>query len=102
MIVLDTVSKYYPTRSGPRRILDGVTTTIGSGERIGILGRNGSGKSTLLRLLSGAEQPSAGSITRTLRVSWPLAFGGPSKAVLPVWIICVSFAGCMAFRSTRR
>ncbi|CAM2188984.1 TPA: ABC transporter ATP-binding protein [Burkholderia cepacia] len=82
MIVLDTVSKYYPTRSGPRRILDGVTTTIGSGERIGILGRNGSGKSTLLRLLSGAEQPSAGSITRTLRVSWPLAFGGAFQSSL--------------------
>ncbi|MFM0640357.1 ABC transporter ATP-binding protein [Paraburkholderia metrosideri] len=82
MIVLDRVTKYYPTRSGRRLILDDVNIQLTKGERIGILGRNGSGKSTLLRLLSGAEQPSYGAVTRRMNVSWPLAFGGAFQSSL--------------------
>lgn len=82
MISLDSVSKYYSTRQGRRRILGDVTTQIGAGERIGILGRNGSGKSTFLRLLSGAERPTSGSVRRSMSVSWPLAFGGAFQSSL--------------------
>lgn len=82
MIALESVSKYYPTRSGVRRILHDVSTRIGPGERLGILGRNGSGKSTLLRLLSGAERPSGGEVRRSMSVSWPLAFGGAFQSSL--------------------
>lgn len=82
MILLDQVTKYYPTRSGRRLILDDINIQLSKGERIGILGRNGSGKSTLLRLLSGAEKPSYGVVTRRMNVSWPLAFGGAFQSSL--------------------
>ncbi|GAB7540206.1 ABC transporter ATP-binding protein [Burkholderia sp. 3C] len=76
MIELDNVQKYYSTRNGQRLVLDGINLTIRPGERIGILGRNGAGKSTIIRLISGSELPSSGNITRSMSVSWPLAFSG--------------------------
>ncbi|MCT2592881.1 ATP-binding cassette domain-containing protein [Streptomyces sp. N2-109] len=48
-----------------RIVLDGVTCSIGPGERTGIIGENGSGKTTLLRLLAGREQPDDGEIVRS-------------------------------------
>jgi len=82
MIQINNVVKQYPTRQGPRTVLDNINLTINAGEKIGILGRNGSGKSTLIRLISGAEQPTAGSIHRGISVSWPLAFGGAFQGTL--------------------
>jgi len=76
MIAARHIAKDYRTRTGPKRVLDGVSFTLGMGERLGVLGRNGAGKSTLIRLVSGAERPSSGTITRGMSVSWPLAFGG--------------------------
>lgn len=76
MIELINVSKDYPTKAGPRRVLDNINLTIRPGERVGILGRNGAGKSTLVRLISGAEPPTLGRIERNMSVSWPLAFSG--------------------------
>jgi capsular polysaccharide transport system ATP-binding protein len=55
---------------------------IRMGEKVGILGLNGSGKSTLIRLIAGAEIPSRGKITRTMSVSWPLAFSGSFQGSL--------------------
>lgn len=43
--------------------LKGLTFDIGTGERVGILGKNGAGKSTLLRTISGIYEPSEGSIS---------------------------------------
>jgi ABC-type polysaccharide/polyol phosphate transport system ATPase subunit len=76
MITLKNVCKDYPTRAGPRRVLNNINLTIHPGERVGILGRNGAGKSTLIRLISGSEPPTLGSIHRNMSVSWPLAFSG--------------------------
>ena len=49
---------------GATRIFQGITFTVGDGERWAILGRNGSGKTTLLRLITGSQQPTEGTITR--------------------------------------
>ena len=43
-------------------LLDGVSATIETGQRIGLLGRNGAGKTTLMRLLDGKMQPDSGVI----------------------------------------
>jgi ABC transport system ATP-binding/permease protein len=48
---------------GTRVLLDGVSTGVAAGERIGVVGRNGSGKSTLLRVLSGLQQVDDGRVT---------------------------------------
>lgn len=45
-----------------RRVLDNVSLTVKEGEIAFLLGSSGVGKSTLLRILSGLEQPDAGSI----------------------------------------
>ena len=50
------------------RALDGVTFTLGDGDRIGLVGHNGSGKSTLLRVLSGIYEPLRGSVLTRGRV----------------------------------
>lgn len=76
MIRITDLVKRYPTRHGEVTVLDHIDLQIDRGEKVGILGRNGSGKSTLIRLLSGAEQPTSGTVTRTMSVSWPLAFSG--------------------------
>ncbi|WP_374487353.1 ABC transporter ATP-binding protein [Zoogloea sp.] len=76
MIELKDVSKTYETRSGAHTVLCRVNLKIYPGEKVGVLGRNGAGKSTLIRILSGAEKPSFGTLVSSMRVSWPLAFGG--------------------------
>ena len=43
--------------------LDNINLNINPGEKVMIVGASGSGKSTLLRLISGLDQPTAGSIT---------------------------------------
>ena len=55
---------------GMGKVLDHVSLVINEKEKWGVVGVNGAGKSTLLRILAGAEQPDAGT------VSW-----GPGKTV---------------------
>lgn len=82
MIELDKVSKVYQTRLGARTVLSAIDLTVRPGEKVGILGRNGAGKSTLIRLISGAEQPTSGTVHRSMSISWPLAFGGAFQSSL--------------------
>jgi len=74
--VVDLVKDFLTEDGGTKRVLDGISFSVGMGERIALLGRNGAGKSTLIRLLSGLQRPTSGRIHRGLRMSWPLAFGG--------------------------
>ena len=45
-----------------KKILDGLTFQIDSGERVGLLGPNGCGKTTLLRILTGEVTPDEGEV----------------------------------------
>jgi ATP-binding cassette subfamily F protein uup len=47
---------------GAQAIVDGLTTTIQRGDRVGLIGPNGSGKTTLLKLLLGELAPQAGEV----------------------------------------
>ncbi|RJR29391.1 MAG: ATP-binding cassette domain-containing protein [Candidatus Latescibacterota bacterium] len=58
MIVVDGISKSY----GGQELFKNASCAIGSGERVGLVGRNGSGKTTLFRLIAGEEEPDSGSI----------------------------------------
>ncbi len=49
---------------GPNVVLDGVSLTVASGHRVGVVGPNGVGKSTLLRILVGELTPESGSVDR--------------------------------------
>ncbi len=47
---------------GKRRVVDGVSFTVESGEMVAVAGPNGSGKSTLLRGLARLHRPHSGSV----------------------------------------
>ena len=61
MLTAHNLSKAY----GLSPILENITFSINSGERVGLIGPNGSGKSTLMRLLTGEESPDSGHITHS-------------------------------------
>jgi capsular polysaccharide transport system ATP-binding protein len=82
MIRITNLVKRYHTRQGESTVLDHINFQIAPGEKVGILGRNGSGKSTLIRLISGAERPTSGKVTRSMSVSWPLAYSGAFQGSL--------------------
>ena len=60
LLNLEKVSKSH----GVRPLLSEVSLGIGSGDRIGIVGRNGDGKTTLLEVMSGLEQPDSGRVSQ--------------------------------------
>src|SRR5437879_11906825 len=82
MIRLENIVKRYRTRAGSHIVLNGVSVEVRKGDKLGVLGRNGAGKSTLIRIISGAELPNSGRVTRQMAVCWPLAFGGAFQGSL--------------------
>ncbi|MFC4452737.1 ABC-F family ATP-binding cassette domain-containing protein [Deinococcus sonorensis] len=51
-------------RYAERTVLDRVSLTVSTGDRLALLGRNGAGKTTLLRLLAGQRPPDEGQVWR--------------------------------------
>ncbi|MFN8637582.1 MAG: ABC-F family ATP-binding cassette domain-containing protein [Chloroflexota bacterium] len=58
MLRLVDLAKSY----GSRPILDDVSLTVSSGEKIALVGANGAGKTTLLRIVCGEEEADSGSV----------------------------------------
>lgn len=58
MLMIQGLSKSY----GGRVLFEDVGLQMGSGERLGLVGRNGHGKSTLFRIILGEEEPDAGTV----------------------------------------
>ena len=63
---------------GPFRALHGVSTSVGAGEVLCVLGDNGAGKSTFIKILSGAHRHSEGEL---LANGTPRSFASPRDAL---------------------
>ncbi|MGN0087139.1 MAG: ribosomal protection-like ABC-F family protein [Alloprevotella sp.] len=59
-------------RIGDLLLLDGVSLSVGEGQKVGLIARNGAGKSTLMNIIAGREDHEAGSIVfrRGIRVGY--------------------------------
>ena len=68
-VQLDSVSKVFGHAPHAVHALDGVSLTVRPGEFVCLLGASGCGKSTLLNLLAGLDQPTAGSLSVSGRVT---------------------------------
>lgn len=77
-LLVDNVTKEFPTRSDPLKVLQGISLQLTYGENIGILGPSGSGKSTLLHIIGTLENPTSGSLT--LNNMDPFALSEPELA----------------------
>ncbi|WP_216906908.1 nitrate ABC transporter ATP-binding protein [Synechococcus sp. CCY 0621] len=78
-LVIDGVSKVYPTPKGPYTVLDNISLEVAEGEFICVIGHSGCGKSTLLDLVSGFGQPTRGEVRLE---SVPIREPGPDRMVV--------------------
>jgi nitrate ABC transporter ATP-binding subunit len=78
-LVIDNVSKVYPTPDGFYTVLQEVNLTVQEGEFVCVIGHSGCGKSTLLDMVSGFRQPSEGEVRlQSKRIAQP----GPDRMVV--------------------
>jgi ABC-type nitrate/sulfonate/bicarbonate transport system ATPase subunit len=78
-LVLNNVTKIYPTSSGPNVVIKDINLTVKQGEFICIIGHSGCGKSTLLNMVSGFATPNTGTVRMNDK---PIAGPGPDRMVV--------------------
>jgi bicarbonate transport system ATP-binding protein/nitrate/nitrite transport system ATP-binding protein len=78
-LVIDGVTKVYPTANGPYTVLDGIDLQVSEGEFICIIGHSGCGKSTLLNMVSGFNTPTDGVV---LLQDKPITEPGPDRMMV--------------------
>lgn len=61
-LVVQNVTKQFPTRDEPLTVLDGVSFEMAAGQNLAILGPSGTGKSTLLHILGALDRPTSGTV----------------------------------------
>ena len=61
-LLVENVSKQFPTRGEPLEVLRGVSLELDAGRNVAIVGPSGSGKSTLLNVLGAIEPPTSGRV----------------------------------------
>lgn len=78
-LLIEEVSKIYPTPKGPFTVLQGVNLTVNEGEFICVIGHSGCGKSTLLNMVAGFTKPTHGNV---LLGSQPITQPGPDRMMV--------------------
>ncbi|MBD2242254.1 nitrate ABC transporter ATP-binding protein [Nostoc sp. FACHB-888] len=78
-LVIEGVSKIYPTSEGPYKVLDGVDLKVQEGEFVCIIGHSGCGKSTLLNMVAGFNTPTDGIV---LLQDQPITEPGPDRMMV--------------------
>jgi lipoprotein-releasing system ATP-binding protein len=61
-LVVQHLSKSYPTPGDPLVVLEDISLEMSLGENLAIVGPSGSGKSTLLQIIGTLDRPTSGSI----------------------------------------
>jgi lipoprotein-releasing system ATP-binding protein len=77
-LVVESLGKEFPTRSGPLVVLRGVDLRLDRGDALAVTGPSGSGKSTLLHILGTLDRPTAGRVL--LEGKDPFTFREPDLA----------------------
>ncbi|MBW4472268.1 MAG: nitrate ABC transporter ATP-binding protein [Stenomitos rutilans HA7619-LM2] len=78
-LVIENLTKAYPTAGDDYVVLDGINLTVNEGEFVCLIGHSGCGKSTLLDMVSGFREPTTGEVRlRNQRITKP----GPDRMVV--------------------
>jgi nitrate ABC transporter ATP-binding subunit len=78
-LVIDNLSKVYPTPTGHYVVLEGINLTVQEGEFVCVIGHSGCGKSTLLDMVAGFRQPTDGEVRLQTQ---PIREPGPDRMVV--------------------
>ncbi|MBE9005987.1 ATP-binding cassette domain-containing protein [Fortiea sp. LEGE XX443] len=78
-LVIEGVSKIYPTPEGPFTVLDGIDLKVREGEFVCLIGHSGCGKSTLLNMVSGFNTPTDGVV---MLQDQPITEPGPDRMMV--------------------
>jgi len=78
-LVIEDVSKVYPTKNGPYTVLKDINFTAYEGEFICLIGHSGCGKTTLLNMVAGFNKPTTGEVRlQSSRITEP----GPERMMV--------------------
>lgn len=104
LLVLQQLSKSYPTGKHQLEALKAIDLVIYRGEILGVAGESGSGKSTLARLMAFLEPPTDGLITwkkpTFQRTEIQLIFQNPLTSLDPKMLISESILEGLDIKST--
>jgi capsular polysaccharide transport system ATP-binding protein len=75
MIDLVNLSKSYYVDNRAKAVIRPATLTLPVNRRVALLGGSNSGKTVLMRLITGADDPTTGHVSRRCSLSWPFASG---------------------------
>lgn len=62
ILAVDQLKKYFPTKRGLVKAVDGISFSVATGETFGLVGESGSGKTTTAQCVVGIYPPTAGEL----------------------------------------